>query len=272
MATKLKRNQNAPEVLEDEGSMTLTGHLKELRNRLMICAAVFVVGTIYFLTISDKLVDILTAMAINNHGYTFVFLAPQEKLMQYFRVSLLAAVILVIPVALYQVYAFAKPGLKKSERGFFGMVLLFGLGLFCVGVLFAYKVTLPFMLNFLVTLEGTEYITASISIENYINLCLTMFIIFGCVFEMPLVTVILARMGIANPTVMKKGRGVAIVICFFIAAVITPPDIVSQVMVALPMILLYFISIFLSGVFYKQPTDDDDDEDDEDEDEEEDDD
>jgi sec-independent protein translocase protein TatC len=98
-----------------------------------------------------------------------------------------------------------------------------------------------------------------------------MFIIFGCVFEMPLVTVILARMGIANPTVMKKGRGVAIVICFLIAAVITPPDIVSQVMVALPMILLYFISIFLSGVFYKQPTDDDD-EDDEDEDEEEDDD
>ena len=207
MATNVKRKKKA-EVMSDDGSMTLTGHLKELRNRLIICAAVFVVGVIGFLAISDKLIDLLTAMAMNAN-YTFVFLAPQEKLMQYFRVSLIAAVIVTIPVALYQVYAFAKPGLKRSERFFFRLVLLFGLALFCVGVLFAYKVTLPFMLNFLVTLEGTDYITASISIESYINLCLTMFIIFGCVFEMPLVTIILAKMGIANPEIMKKGRGVA---------------------------------------------------------------
>ena len=137
--------------------------------------------------------------------------------------------------------------------------------LFCVGILFAYKVTLPFMLNFLVTLEGTDYITASISIESYINLCLTMFIIFGCVFEMPLVTIILAKMGIANPEIMKKGRGVAIVLIFLVAAIITPPDIVSQCFVAVPMCLLYFISIFLSSIFYKPRTDDDEDDEEEDE-------
>ena len=252
MATNVKRKKKA-EVMSDDGSMTLTGHLKELRNRLIICAAVFVVGVIGFLAISDKLIDLLTAMAMNAN-YTFVFLAPQEKLMQYFRVSLIAAVIVTIPVALYQVYAFAKPGLKRSESFFFRLVLLFGLALFCVGVLFAYKVTLPFMLNFLVTLEGTDYITASISIESYINLCLTMFIIFGCVFEMPLVTIILAKIG------------VAIVLIFLVAAIITPPDIVSQCFVAVPMCLLYFISIFLSGIFYKPKTDDDDeDEDDEEE-------
>ena len=255
MATNVKRKKKA-EVMSDDGSMTLTGHLKELRNRLIICAAVFVVGVIGFLAISDKLIDLLTAMAMNAN-YTFVFLAPQEKLMQYFRVSLIAAVIVTIPVALYQVYAFAKPGLKRSESFFFRLVLLFGLALFCVGVLFAYKVTL---------LEGTDYITASISIESYINLCLTMFIIFGCVFEMPLVTIILAKMGIANPEIMKKGRGVAIVLIFLVAAIITPPDIVSQCFVAVPMCLLYFISIFLSGIFYKPKTDDDDeDEDDEEE-------
>ena len=214
---------------------------------------------------ADRLIDLLTAMG--RDYYEFVSIAPQEKLMQYFRVSLIAAVIVTIPVALYQVYAFAKPGLKRSESFFFRLVLLFGLALFCVGVLFAYKVTLPFMLNFLVTLEGTDYITASISIESYINLCLTMFIIFGCVFEMPLVTIILSKMGIANPEILKKGRGVAIVLIFFIAAVVTPPDIVSQCMVAIPMVLLYFVSIFLSGIFYK-PKEDDDDEDDEDEDEE----
>ncbi len=264
MATKSKHK--APAV-PDDGSMTLTGHLKELRNRLLICAATFVVGVLVFLAISDKLVDLLTSMATN---YTFVFIAPQEKLMQYFRLSLIAAVVVVVPVALYQLYAFARPGLKKSERFFFGLVLVVGLGLFCLGVLFAYFVTLPFMLNFLVTLEGTDYITASISIESYVNLCLTIFLIFGLVFEMPLVSIILARMGIANPEIMKSFRGVAMVICFFVAAVITPPDIVSQTMVAVPMCLLYFISIFLAGIFYKKhqeaedADDEDEDEDDED--------
>ena len=266
MATNVKRKKKA-EVMSDDGSMTLTGHLKELRNRLIICAAVFVVGVIGFLAISDKLIDLLTAMAMNAN-YTFVFLAPQEKLMQYFRVSLIAAVIVTIPVALYQVYAFAKPGLKRSESFFFRLVLLFGLALFCVGVLFAYKLMMPFMLRFLSTgIEGAEYIQTTTSIESYVNLCLTMFIIFGCVFEMPLITIILSKMGIINPQLLKQVRGVAIVIIFFIAAVVTPPDIVSQCMVAGPMVLLYFISILLSGIFYK-PKEDDDDEDDEDEDEE----
>ena len=255
MATNMKRKKKA-EVMEDDGSMTLTGHLKELRNRLIICAVVFVVGVVVSLAYADRLIDLLTAMG--RDYYQFVSIAPQEKLMQYFRVSLIAAVIVTIPVALYQVYAFAKPGLKRSERFFFRLVLLFGLALFCVGVLFAYKVTLPFMLNFLVTLEGTDYITASISIESYINLCLTMFIIFGCVFEMPLITIILSKMGIINPQILKQVRGVAIVVIFFIAAVVTPPDIVSQCMVAFPMVLLYFVSIFLSGIFYK-PRDTDED-------------
>ena len=262
MATNVKRKKKA-EVMTEDGSMTLTGHLKELRNRLIICAVVFVVGVIGFLAISDKLIDLLTAMG--QGYYTFVSIAPQEKLMQYFRVSLIAAVIVTIPVALYQVYAFAKPGLKRSESFFFRLVLLFGFVLFCIGVLFAYKITLPFMLNFLITLEGTDYITASISIESYINLCMTMFIIFGCVFEMPLVTIILAKMGIANPEIMKKGRGAAIVLIFLVAAIITPPDIVSQCFVAVPMVLLYFVSIFLSGVFYKPRTDDDDEDDEEEE-------
>ena len=267
MATNVKRKKKA-EVMSDDGSMTLTGHLKELRNRLIICAAVFVVGVIGFLAISDKLIDLLTAMAMNAN-YTFVFLAPQEKLMQYFRVSILAGVVVTVPVAFYHIYAFAKPCLKKSESFFFKMVMVLGLVLFCIGVLFAYKLMMPFMLRFLSTgINGAEYIQTTTSIESYVNLCLTMFIIFGCVFEMPLITIILSKMGIINPTLLKQVRGVAIVIIFFIAAVVTPPDIVSQCMVAGPMVLLYFISIFLSGIFYKPRTEDEDEEGDEEESEE----
>ena len=243
--------------MEDDGSMTLTGHLKELRNRLIICAVVFVVSVVITLMYADRLIDILTAMG--QGYYTFVSIAPQEKLMQYFRVSLLA---------LYQIYAFAKPGLKKSETFFLKLVILMGLALFCVGVLFAYKLMMPFMLRFLSTgIEGADYIQTTTSIESYVNLCLTMFMIFGCVFEMPLVTIILSKMGIIYPDLLKKVRGVAIVCIFLIAAVVTPPDIVSQCMVALPMVLLYFISIFLSGIFYKPKSDAEDEDDDTEDDE-----
>ena len=266
MATNVKRKKKA-EVMPDDGNMTLTGHLKELRNRLIVCAVVFVAAVVVTLAYADRLIDLLTAMG--QGFYTFVSIAPQEKLMQYFRVSLLAAVVVTVPVALYQMYAFAKPGLKKSETFFLKLVILLGLALFVVGVMFAYKLMMPFMLRFLSTgIEGAEYIQTTTSIESYVNLCLTMFIIFGCVFEMPLITIILSKMGIINPQLLKQVRGIAIVIIFFIAAVVTPPDIVSQCMVAGPMVLLYFISIFLSGIFYKPKEDDDDEEDDEDEDEE----
>ena len=239
MATNVKRKKKKAEVMAEDGSMTLTGHLKELRNRLIICAVVFVVGVVVSLAYADRLIDLLTAMG--RDYYEFVSIAPQEKLMQYFRVSILAGVVV------------------------FKLVMLLGLILFCVGVLFAYKLMMPFMLRFLSTgIEGAEYIQTTTSIESYVNLCLTMFIIFGCVFEMPLITIILSKMGIINPQLLKQVRGIAIVIIFFIAAVVTPPDIVSQCMVAGPMVLLYFISIFLSGIFYK-PKEDDDDEEDEDE-------
>ena len=275
MATNVKRKNKKAEVMEDDGSMTLTGHLKELRNRLIVCAVVFVVATLFFVANAAPLVDLLTAIAEDGNGgyyFQFVSVAPQERLMQYFRLALVASFVITVPVALYNIYAFAKPGLKKSESFFFKLVLLLGLGMFCVGIVFAYKLMLPFMMRFLsVGIGGTEYIEATTSIESYVSLCLTMFIIFGCVFEMPLITIILSKMGIINPGLLKQVRGVAIVIIFLIAAVVTPPDIVSQCMVAGPMVLLYFISIFLSGVFYKPKSDDDDeDEDDEDEDEDED--
>ena len=266
MATNVKRKKKKAEVMAEDGSMTLTGHLKELRNRLIICAVVFVVGVVVSLAYADRLIDLLTAMG--RDYYEFVSIAPQEKLMQYFRVSLLAAFVITVPVALYQIYAFAKPGLKKSETFFLKLVILLGLALFCVGVLFAYKLMMPFMLRFLSTgIEGADYIQTTTSIESYVNLCLTMFMIFGCVFEMPLVTIILSKMGIIYPDLLKKVRGVAIVCIFLIAAVVTPPDIVSQCMVALPMVLLYFISIFLSGIFYKPKSDAEDEDDDTEDDE-----
>ncbi len=266
MATKVQKTAISP-----DGSMTLMGHVKEFRNRLMICAAIFIVSVVIAVAYSAQLVNALTLLG-QDIGYSFVTLSPTEKLMQYFKVAILTAVVVTVPAALYHIWAFAKPGLKKSENRFFAGVMVFGLILFCIGVSFAYFISLPFMLNFLLTLEGTDFITNQTSLETYLNFVITIFTIFGVAFEMPLITVILSKMGIANPTFMRKGRRIAIVLIFLVAAIITPPDIVSQLMVGLPMILLYEISILLSQLTYrkKESDEDEDDYDDEDEDDDED--
>ena len=104
MATNVKRKKKKAEVMAEDGSMTLTDHLNELRNRLIICAVVFVVGVVVSLAYADRLIDLLTAMG--RDYYQFVSIAPQEKLMQYFRVSILAGVVVTVPVAFYNIYAF----------------------------------------------------------------------------------------------------------------------------------------------------------------------
>ncbi len=241
---KKEKNQNPGK------EMALSGHLKELRNRILVCV-VCLVGTfavcLYF---APQLVEFLTDMG-KAYGYQYVYIAPQELLMQHFSISLLAAVCVTFPVILYEIWAFIRPGLKKRENLIFVLAVLFGLACFCVGVYFAYRIMLPFMLQFLIGVSAGTGISAAITVENYIGFLLTMFIIFGVVFELPVLSVMLTQIGIIKVAWMKKARRVMIVVMFFIGAVITPPDVVSQVMVAVPMIGLYELSILLSSLLLK---------------------
>ncbi|MCQ2442699.1 MAG: twin-arginine translocase subunit TatC [Oscillospiraceae bacterium] len=230
------------------GSMPLTGHLKELRNRILICVIPFAVLTAVFIPIADKFLKVLTDMG-TDYGYQYVYLSPQELLIEYLRIAVLGAIICCVPIILFQIWSFAQPGLEKGEKRMFGFSMLFGLLCFCLGILFAYKITLPFMLNFLIGLSNST-VSAAISIEKYTSFLLTVFMIFGIIFEMPLLSVVLTNLGLIQPDLLKKVRKPAIVVSFILAALITPPDIFSQVMVALPIILLYQVSIWLSSAFY----------------------
>ena len=126
------------------------------------------------------------------------------------------------------------------------------IGLVLVTVAFAYFITVPFMLGFLISFTKDVNVRDSISIGEYLNFLVTVFLIFGTVFEMPVISVILTRMGIIRAEWLAKARKVMIVVIFFLAAVITPPDVVSQVMVALPMLALYEIAILLSRIFRRK--------------------
>lgn len=239
-----KKGKNA------EKEMALSGHLKELRNRILICVVCLVVTFVVCLTYAPQIVEFLTDMG-KDYGYRYVYIAPQELLMQHFSISLLAAVCVTFPVILYQVWAFIRPGLKKKENLLFVLAVIFGLLCFLAGVYFAYRIMLPFMLEFLIGVSMGTDISAAITVGNYIAFLLTMFVIFGLVFELPVVSVLLTQLGILKVAWMRKGTRVMIVVIFFLAAVITPPDVVSQIMVALPMIALYELSILISAVLMK---------------------
>lgn len=231
---------------ETDGSMPLTGHLRELRNRLLICVVPFVGLTVAFIPGADRLMAILTDMG-ERFGYRYVYLAPQELLVEYLRIAVLGAFLCCVPLILFQVWSFARPGLERGEKQMFAFSMLFGLLCFCLGIIFAYRVTVPFMLQFLIGLSS-QTVSAAISIEKYTSFLLTVFLIFGIIFELPMVSIILTNLGFIDSELLKRFRKPAIVVSFVVAALITPPDIFSQVMVAVPIVLLYQVSIWLSAV------------------------
>lgn len=239
--------KKAKEPVSPDGSMSLSGHLRELRNRILICVILLVVVFGICLSFAPRLVTLLTDMG-RRYDYVYVYIAPQELFLVYMNVALVGAVVVCFPVLAYQVYAFCSPGLSGKERGYISGALIAGGLCFLVGVAFAYFISLPFMLRFLIQFTGEVDVSASISIQQYVSFLLTVFVIFGLVFELPVVSVLLTGLGLVKAEWLVKGRKVMIVIIFVLAAIITPPDIVSQIMVAIPMLALYEISIALSRV------------------------
>ena len=243
---KTKDNASA----SPDGSMSLSGHLRELRNRILVCVILLVVVFGVCLSFAPHIVTALTNMG-QRYNYVYVYIAPQELFLVYMNVALVGAVVVCFPVLAYQIYAFCSPGLSGKERGSISGSLIAGGLCFLLGVAFAYFISLPFMLRFLIQFTGEVDVSASISIQQYVSFLLTVFVIFGLVFELPVVSVLLTGLGLVKAEWLVKGRKVMIVIIFVLAAIITPPDIVSQIMVAVPMLALYEISIALSRVVGK---------------------
>lgn len=262
-----KTAKKSKEKENPDGSMSLSGHLRELRNRIIVVVVLLLVSFTVCLTYAPRFITYLTALG-EKYNYVYVYIAPQELLLVEFSAALIAAVVICFPVLGYEVYAFCSPGLTaKERRGILG-ALLAGAVFFVGGVAFANFIVLPFVLRFLIQFTNNVDVAASISIQQYVSFLLTMYVIFGAVFELPVISVLLTALGIIRAEWLKKGRKVMIVVIFVIAAIITPPDVVSQVMVAFPMIGLYELSIGLSILVgrMKKDAEDEDEDDAEDED------
>jgi sec-independent protein translocase protein TatC len=242
---------------EDELAGTeqpFVAHLVELRDRLIKAViAVGVVAAVLFMYPGPAaLYDILAAPLVAHlpKGTTLIATSVISPFLVPLKILLMAAFLVALPVVLYQAWAFIAPGLYSHEKKLVLPLVVSSTLLFFVGVAFCYFFVFGQVFSFIQSF-APKSITAAPDIEAYLSFVLTMFLAFGLAFEVPIVVVVLARMGFVSIQKLKEFRSYFIVLAFIIAAIITPPDVVSQLALAVPMCLLYEVGIWAAQVFVK---------------------
>jgi sec-independent protein translocase protein TatC len=229
-------------------------HLIELRDRL-IRASIAIAVCFAVLSVwpgPSGLYDLLAAPLVAHlpKGATLIATSVISPFLVPLKITLMAAFLLALPVVLYQVWAFVAPGLYLHEKRLVLPLVVSSTVLFLIGIAFCYFFVFGQVFRFIQSF-APKSITAAPDIEAYLSFVLTMFIAFGAAFEVPVVVVVLARMNIVSIDKLKGFRSYFIVLAFIVAAVITPPDIVSQLALAVPMVLLYEVGIWAARVFIR---------------------
>lgn len=249
---------DSPLKPEDELAGTeqpFVAHLVELRDRLIrAMMAVAVAGVALALYPGPgELYDLLAAPLVAHlpKGATLIATSVISPFMVPLKILMMAAFLLALPVVLYQVWAFVAPGLYSHEKRLVLPLVISSTVLFFIGVAFCYFFVFGQVFKFI---QGfaPKSITAAPDIEAYLSFVLTMFLAFGLAFEVPVAVVVLARLGVVSIDKLKSFRGYFIVLAFVIAAVVTPPDVVSQLALAIPMCLLYELGIWAARIFVEK--------------------
>jgi sec-independent protein translocase protein TatC len=229
-------------------------HLVELRDRLIRAAIAVGIafGVLAFFPGPSNLYDLLAAPLVAHlpAGTTLIATNVISPFLVPLKITLMAAFLLALPVVLYQAWAFVAPGLYSHEKRLVMPLVISSTVLFFVGVAFSYFFVFGQVFRFIQSF-APKSITAAPDIEAYLGFVLTMFIAFGAAFEVPVVVVVLARLGVVSIEQLKHFRSYFIVLAFVVAAVITPPDVVSQLALAIPMCLLYELGIWAAKLFLR---------------------
>lgn len=233
--------------------MPFLDHLEELRWRIIKCLSSVIITTCAAFPLTTWLLNILTyPNARLAHPAKLIYLKPAAMMMIRMEISIAAGLIASLPVVIYQIWKFVSPGLLAKEKNYVFPVILITLFCFAIGGAFAYFAIIPVMLPFLFSM-GTQYIEANINISDYMSFVLRLVLICGLVFEMPVLAFFLARIGLLSHRFLIKFWRYALVVIFIFAAIATPtPDPFNLFLLALPIVLLYGISIWVAAIGYKK--------------------
>jgi sec-independent protein translocase protein TatC len=232
----------------EDHKMSLTEHLIELRKRIFRIVIILLIGFGACYYYKDLIFDIITkplTRVLPKNGY-LIYTGLTEAFFVYMKLAFFASLIITSPFILYQIWKFISPGLLLKEKKYVVPFVLSSSLLFISGVLFGYFIVLPPAFEFFVSFNN-QYLQAMISFGDYLSLFVTFLLGFGLSFELPIFIFFLAKLGIVNAKMLSKQRRYAILIIFIVAAILTPsPDALSQILMAIPLMFLYEISIFVA--------------------------
>lgn len=239
--------------MDNAEKLPFTSHLEELRQRLIRCCIAIGIGFAISYAFKEKLFEILTRPLIQvlEPGGALVFTGISEAFFSFLKVSFLSGILLAVPVIVYEFWMFVAPGLYRNERRLVLPIVLISSVFFLGGALFGYFVMFPFGFKFLLGF-ATDTLRPLPSMKEYLGFATKLLLVFGFAFEMPIVITFLARIGLVSVAFLKANRKYAILIIFIIAAILTPPDGVTQILMAIPMMVLYELSIFGARLFGKK--------------------
>lgn len=242
---------------DEENRMPLFQHLEELRNRILICGLAIGVGFVLSYCFKERVFDLFILPWVKalpkGQPYKLIYTVPYEAFMAEMEVSFISGAILASPVILWEIWRFVAPGLYASERKYILPVIFCSSLFFAGGVLFGYFVVVPVAFKFFAS-PASPYITPMMSVDKYLSFAEKMLLCFGLVFELPVFAFFLAKLGVLSSDFLRRKRKWAIVLIFVVAAVLTPsPDVVSQLLMALPLLVLYELSVWVVYFFGGKP-------------------
>lgn len=236
----------------NEIEMPFLDHLEELRwHAIRILVAVMAL-TIACFFISDYILNFLLYSTKNlQHDINLQVLKVQTVFIIKLELALIFGIVLSLPYIFYQIWQFVAPGLLEKERKYVFPVIFFATISFLIGAGFAYFIIVPIALDFFLSLAPTS-VTNNIALDFYFGFIVRIVLVFGVVFELPVISLFLTKIGLLTPKFLKKYRRYAIIIIFIIAAILTPPDPTTQVLLAVPLVVLYEFTIWISYFFSKK--------------------
>ncbi|SDB25600.1 sec-independent protein translocase protein TatC [Desulfonatronum thiosulfatophilum] len=249
--SETSQQQEQPGELKE---MTLMDHLGELRTRLVRSAIAALVGFLICYAFSKQLFELMMKplLEVMPPDSSLIFTALPEAFFTYVKVAFVAGLFLVSPYIFYQIWKFIAPGLYESERKYMIPIAAVSALFFVSGALFGYFIVFPFGFEFFMG-YADEMIRPMPSLREYFSFSLKLLLAFGFIFELPLFIFFLARMGLVTAASLRKKRKYAILFAFVIAAILTPPDGITQILMSGPLIILYEFSIFVALFFGKKP-------------------